>query len=225
MVVWTWRRSVQATSLKEVFVAAEDEEIVREVVKCGGEARLVKGNYRTGSDRVAAAVKSLKAPAVVNIQADTPLIEPEAINAALSLLEQRPEFEVTTAVRPIKSLAEYQDPNCVKVVMDHDDRCLYFSRAAIPAIRDKARAAELLTQIPVRKHVGLYCFRREALERFCNLPESSLEKSEGLEQLRILEFGGSIGAVELWESSPGVDTPEDLLAVERYITEKGIKRT
>jgi len=222
MVCWTLKRASQSQSLREVFVAAEDEAIVEEVQKRGGKARLVKGDFRSGSDRVARAVRGLDVPAVVNIQADEPLIEPAVIDQALALLESRLDFEVTTAVRPIKHLEEYLDPNCVKVVMDRQGRCLYFSRAPLPAQRHKSLHGELPQGTLFRKHIGLYCFRRIALQRFTDLPESRLESCESLEQLRILEFGGTIGAVETSEITPSIDSPQDLLALERHISEHNI---
>jgi 3-deoxy-manno-octulosonate cytidylyltransferase (CMP-KDO synthetase) len=220
MICWTARQASQAKSLREVIVAAEDQAIVDEVIRQGGKAVLVQGHFKAGSDRVAAAVRNLDAPAVVNIQADEPLIEPEVIDAALELLESRPEFGITTAVRPILFTEEYRDPNCVKAILDQKDRCLYFSRASIPALRKPT--VGLPVGVPLWRHVGLYCFRREALDQFPDLPVSSLEDLEGLEQLRFLEAGGNIGAVRLMEAIPGVDTPQDLLAIERHINERGI---
>jgi 3-deoxy-manno-octulosonate cytidylyltransferase (CMP-KDO synthetase) len=220
MICWTARRASQAKSLREVFIAAEDQSIVVEALKFGLNARLVRGEFQAGSDRVAAAVRDLSAPVVVNIQADEPLIEPEIIEAALELLESRPEFGITTAVRPIRFPEEYRDPHCVKVILDHQDRCLYFSRASIPAQRKPS--SELLPGVPFWRHVGLYCFRREVLDQFSHLPSSPLEICEGLEQLRFLEAGGAIGAVRLVEAVPGVDTPEDLLALEKHISVNNI---
>jgi 3-deoxy-manno-octulosonate cytidylyltransferase (CMP-KDO synthetase) len=225
MICWTARRASQAKSLSEVIVAAEDQQIVDVVSRHGIKAILVQGEFQAGSDRVAAAVRGIEAPAVVNIQADEPLIEPEVIDAALELLEIRPEFGVTTAVRPIVLPEEYRDPNCVKVVLDNKDRCLYFSRAPIPALRKAPAELNLPANVPLWRHVGLYCFRREVLDAFSHLPPSPLETSEGLEQLRYLEAGGSIGAVRLMEAVPGVDTPEDLLAIERHINEHNISYT
>ena len=223
MVCWTLGHASRALSLREVFVAAEDEQIVEAVQQGGREAKLVKGEFRSGSDRVAEAVRDCDAPIIVNIQADEPLINPADIDAAVLLLVAHPEFEVTTLVRPISNMEEYLDPNCVKVVMDHRNRCLYFSRSPVPAHQKKPRSSELAADIPFRGHVGIYCFRQDALQRFSRLPRSSLEECEGLEQLRFLEFGGVIGATEVRETGPGVNTPEDLRRAEQFITEHGIE--
>jgi len=227
MVCWTHKRASQALSLREVFVAAEDEQIVEAVKKRGGNAKLIQGRFRSGSDRVAEAVRELNPqagiPAIVNIQADEPLIEPSVIDDALAMLESRPEFDITTAVRPIRSLEEYLDPNCVKVVLDADGRCLYFSRAPIPDRGKKSPDPGLPSGIPFRRHVGIYCFRPAVLQRFTQLPKSPLEECEELEQLRWLEAGGTIGAVETSASAPSVDMAEDLLLAERYIIDHGIE--
>jgi len=222
MVVWTLRRAAKCSALREVFVAAEDEAIVEAVLRHGGQARLVRGDFAAGSDRVAAAARNLDAPAVVNIQADEPLIEPAAIEAALALLERRPEFGLTTVVRPLTGPEEYADPNCVKAVLDGTGRCLYFSRSPLPALRHRPSPPALPPGIPFYRHVGLYCFRRTALDQFTELPPSPLERAESLEQLRWLEAGGAMGAVPMIEFAPGIDTPEDLLALERYLDQKGI---
>ena len=222
MICWTLRSATRAKALSEVFVAAEDEALVEAVEKQGGRARLVKGDFRSGSDRVAEAVRDLDVPAVVNIQADEPLIEPEVIDRALAFLEARPEFDATTAVQPMRSLVEYLNPNCVKVALSQMGRCLYFSRAPVPAQKTPVRGQDLPEGFPFYKHLGLYCFRRMTLTRFSQLPESVLEICEGLEQLRLLEYGATIGAIIIHHSAPAVDTPEDLLALEKHILDKGL---
>ena len=222
MICWTLHRASQSSSLSDVFVAAEDEEIVEAVQKYGGKARIIKGNFKSGSDRVASAARDFNAPAIVNIQADEPLIDPATIDEALRLLEKHPEFGITTGVVAISSKEEYLDPNCVKVVMDSKNRCLYFSRSPIPYQHRKQDGSGVPTDMPLLRHIGLYCFRRSALERYAELPPSVLEGCEGLEQLRYLESGGMIGAVEARAIGPGVDTIEDLHRVEEYINRKGI---
>jgi 3-deoxy-manno-octulosonate cytidylyltransferase (CMP-KDO synthetase) len=222
MICWTLKRASSASSLGDIFVAAEDPEIVAAVQEWGGKAELVQGNFICGSDRVAAAVRKFDAPAIVNIQADVPLLDPEILDKALSLLFSDPGLDVTTAVTDITDLNSYRNPDCVKVVLDAHQRCLYFSRSPIPALPGTDTGTELPPSTPLYRHIGLYCFRREALERFATFPPSPLEESESLEQLRILENGGKIGAVIAAEVGPGVDSPEDLLKAEEYITNKNI---
>ncbi len=225
MICWTIARASRARGLGDVFVAAEDPETVAAVRKQGFKAELVRGVFKTGSDRVAFAARSSNAPVIVNIQADEPLIEPAMIDQALWLLESHLEFDVTTAVRPIRDYVEYANPNCVKTVLDQNHRCLYFSRSPLPAIRKASPDHTLPEGIPFYKHLGLYCFRREALIKFGRTEESPLERCEGLEQLRILEWGGAIGAVVTSSTAPDVNSPEDLLAVQDYMKMHNIQYT
>lgn len=215
MICWTWRNANRATALKEVIVAAEDEEIVEAVHEYGGKALLIRGEYASGSDRVAAVMKDLPAPAIVNIQADEPLVDPAMIDKALELLDSHPEFGMTTVVAPLMDDSEFINPNCVKVIVDRNYRCLYFSRSPIPYLRKQEK---LSGDSPVFQHIGLYCFRRTALDQFAKLPSSRLEVCEGLEQLRYLEHGGTIGAVISLRTAPGVNTKEDLIRLGKYIT-------
>jgi len=222
MICWTLKSAGQAASFKEVFVAAEDQVIVDAVHKWGGKAKLVCGSFRTGSDRVAEAVKGSDAPAVVNIQADEPFIDAAGIDEALGLLEDHPDFGITTIIRPISSVEDYHNPNSVKVVLDDRQRCLYFSRSPIPAIHGKSIGLKLPQDAPIYQHIGIYCYRRSALDYFARLPSSPLEKLESLEQLRFLESGGLIGAVKVKAAGPSVNAIEDLRLAERFIRENNI---
>jgi 3-deoxy-manno-octulosonate cytidylyltransferase (CMP-KDO synthetase) len=223
MICWTLKNASKAAGLREVFVAAEDEDIVRAVRDCGGEAMLVRGAFRSGSDRVAAAAKELDTEAVVNIQGDEPLISPSAIDDALRLLEKRPEFGITTIAQPFKETQGILDPNQVKVIVDRKQRCLYFSRAPIPHRHRSSAFSRAIEGGPFLHHIGIYCFRKSTLMEFSRLPESSLEEIEGLEQLRYLEYGGSIGAVVIVETGPSINTANDLRTAEAFIAEHNIK--
>ena len=225
MICWTIARASRALGLGDLFVAAEDPEIVAAVQKYGFKAELVRGDFKTGSDRIAFAARNSDAPVIVNIQADEPLIDPALIDQTLLLLEDHPEFDATTAVRPIYDYAEYINPNCVKAVLDRNQRCLLFSRSPLPAIRKTSPMKILPDKIPFYKHLGLYCFRRETLIKYSQTQESPLERCEGLEQLRILEWGGTIGAVVTTAAVPDVNSPEDLLAVQAYIKDHDIHYT
>jgi 3-deoxy-manno-octulosonate cytidylyltransferase (CMP-KDO synthetase) len=223
MICWTVNRSSQAKGLREVFVAAEDLEVVQTVTRFGGKAKLVQGEFVSGSDRIAAAIADIDASIIVNIQGDEPFIDADFIDQALDLLESRPDFDVTTAVRPISNMEEYLAPNSVKAVMDHRGRCLYFSRSPIPAIQKPAAPLQIPSGVPFYHHIGLYCFRREALLRFAKSPKLPLETCEGLEQLRILEIGGSIGAIVVPQMGLSVNSPEDLIVAQEYALKKGLK--
>ncbi len=223
MICWTHHNSSHSASLREVFVAAEDSEIIDAVLRFDGKAILVQGRFQSGSDRIAEAVRDMQAPVIVNIQADEPLIDPQIIDKALLLLEEHPEFGVTTIVRPLSDYDEYLDPNNVKAVLDSDGKCLYFSRAPIPARHGKEAVHNLEMDLPYYLHVGIYCFRKEALMEFAELPPSALEQAEGLEQLRYLENGGFIGAVIVEKAGPGINTEADIQLAEKYISDNNIK--
>jgi 3-deoxy-manno-octulosonate cytidylyltransferase (CMP-KDO synthetase) len=223
MICWTARSASQAEGLSEVIVAAEDQEIVDTVERYGGKAQLVQGTFRTGSDRIAAAVKGMDASVVVNIQGDEPLIEAAVIDKALQMLDRRGELGITTVVTPITDIETYLNPNCVKVVLDTKGKCLYFSRSPIPARHKRQDEDSLKPDAPYWLHIGVYCYRRKVLTDFAALPQHPLERIEGLEQLRFLEAGGQIGAVEVKDCPPGINAPEDLQIVEKYIEEHGIE--
>ena len=155
------------------------------------------------------AAKDLPLDIVVNIQGDEPLIPPAMIDATIRLLLDNPTSVAGTVVRRITSDADLHNPNIVKVVLSADRRALYFSRAAIPCVRDVDASLELCRQQEFYKHHGLYVYRADFLQRFASLPQTPLEKSEKLEQLRILEHGYAISVLITELDSISVDTPED----------------
>jgi len=205
MIVHVWRRAVEA-DVGEVVVAADDASIVEVVEAAGGRAVLTRPDHASGSDRIAEALARLdperRYDAVVNVQGDLPTIEPEAVRAAAALLAE-PQVDIATLATPIRRAEERDDPNVVKavgaVLSERRLRALYFTRATAPW-----GAGELL------HHIGLYAYRREALERFVALPPSPLELRERLEQLRALEAGMRIDIALVDVAPLGVDTAEDL---------------
>jgi len=205
MIVHVWRRAVEA-DVGEVVVAADDPAIVQVVEAAGGRAVLTRADHASGSDRIAEALARLdperRYDAVVNVQGDLPTIEPEAVRAAAALLAE-PQVDIATLATPIRRAEERDDPNVVKavgaVLSERRLRALYFTRATAPW-----GAGELL------HHIGLYAYRREALERFVALPPSPLELRERLEQLRALEAGMRIDIALVDVAPLGVDTADDL---------------
>ena len=205
MIVHVWRRAVEA-DVGEVVVAADDASIVEVVEAAGGRAVLTRPDHASGSDRIAEALARLdperRYDAVVNVQGDLPTIEPEAVRAAAALLAE-PQVDIATLATPIRRAEERDDPNVVKavgaVLSERRLRALYFTRATAPW-----GAGELL------HHIGLYAYRREALERFVALPPSPLELRERLEQLRALEAGMRIDIALVDVAPLGVDTADDL---------------
>jgi 3-deoxy-manno-octulosonate cytidylyltransferase (CMP-KDO synthetase) len=211
---------------RQVIVAADDAAIVAACERHGVRALLTRTDHASGSDRLAEACEQLGLSgqdAVVNVQGDEPLIEPALIDACAALLDKHSDCAVGTAAHPIHDLADYLNPNVVKVVLDSDGRALLFSRAPLPCWRDgpvdaSGRAAALPEPPPLR-HVGIYAYRANFLRRFPSLAAAPLERIEALEQLRVMWHGERI-AVHLSPTAPGagVDTPEDLERVRRQIS-------
>lgn len=205
-----------AASVDRAVVATDSDEIAAAVEAVGGEAVLVRRPCETGSDRSAVAVRELPADVIVSLQVDQPLIDPVDIDRAVALLERG--FEVTTLAYPCDDLEGYESRDVVKVVAAPDGRALYFSRAPVPSSKAAPeRTGEGGGNGLYLHHVGLYCFRRAALERFANEPRGALEVTECLEQLRALEMGLSVGVAIAEHGRPGVDRPEDLAALEELI--------
>src|SRR5206468_5654635 len=197
-----------ARSLSEVIVAT-DEERIREVVRKFCRVEMTRPDHPSGSDRIAEVAARCACDAVVNIQGDEPLIDPNVIDAVVAALAVN---EMSTAATVIGEPAEYDNPNVVKVVVNSAGCALYFSRRTVPYLRDAASrsVAEQLAAFPFLKHLGIYGYRREALLRLVKLPVSPLERAEKLEQLRALEHGIGIAVVKVRYASGVVDVPEDV---------------
>ena len=212
MVEWVWRAAAHSGMMDPVVVATDSEEVATVCRERGIPVVMTSPDCASGSDRVREAARQIDADIYVNIQGDEPTLTPEFFPPLLELFE-RPEVEVATlAVRcPPEEIA---DPNAVKVVTALDGRALYFSRAAVPFDRDGAGF------IGYRKHLGIYAYRKAALERFAALAPSPLEKIERLEQLRLLENGIALYVAEAPCDTIGVDTEADLLRAEAML--KGI---
>ncbi len=208
-------RCSQAKSLNEVIVATDDERIAA-VAKKFCRVEMTRADHPSGSDRIAEVAERCGCDAVVNIQGDEPLIDPSVVNAVANALNQ---CEMSTAATPIKNVAEYDNPNVVKVVVNAAGRALYFSRRTIPYLREAASrsASEQLAAFPFLKHLGIYGYRRETLLRLVKFPVSPLENAEKLEQLRALDNGIPIAVVKVDYDSVGVDVPEDVARVEALL--------
>jgi 3-deoxy-manno-octulosonate cytidylyltransferase (CMP-KDO synthetase) len=206
----------RAKSLAEVIVATDDTRIW-EVAQNFCRAEMTLPDHPSGSDRIAEVAACCDCDAIVNIQGDEPLIDPTVIDAVAGALAQN---EMSTAATQIKNLAELDNANVVKVVVNAAGRALYFSRRTIPYLRDAAgrSTAEQLAAFPFLKHLGIYGFRRETLLRLVKFPVSPLENAEKLEQLRALENGIQIAVVKVDYDSVGVDMPEDVARVEKILS-------
>lgn len=198
---------VRRSAVDQIVVATDDQRIVDVVVAAGYAAELTSTAHRSGSDRVMEVVNKLgwtDEAIVINVQGDEPLIPPAVIDQVAEMLHDQSEFQVATLCHETRDPAEFDDPNCVKVVLGSNGRALYFSRARIPFPRDT-------TFQSAWRHVGIYGYRVAALRRFVELPPGGLETTESLEQLRLLENGIPILVAPAVTTVPGgVDTPADL---------------
>ena len=212
-------QAAAASSAARVVVAADSARIVSACLQHGIAALLTRSDHPSGSDRLAEACVQLGLDGddlVVNVQGDEPLIAPAMIDACAALLRERPDCVMATVAHAIDDVAEFTNPNVVKVVLDAAGRALYFSRAPIAWWRDGfAQGIHELPASPAAlRHVGLYAYRAGFLRRFPALPVAPLETLESLEQLRVLWHGERIAVhVSTERPGPGVDTPEDLARV------------
>jgi 3-deoxy-manno-octulosonate cytidylyltransferase (CMP-KDO synthetase) len=212
MVEWVWRAAVESGQMDPVVVATDADEVAKVCGERGIPVVMTSAECASGSDRVRAVARQIEADIYVNIQGDEPTLTPDFFPPLLALFE-RAEVEVATlAVRcPSHEIA---NPNAVKVVTAQDGRALYFSRAAIPFDRDGQGFAGY------RKHLGIYAYRKSALERFASLTPSWIEQVERLEQLRLLDNGIDIYVAAAPRDTIGVDTEEDLVRAEAILKER-----
>jgi 3-deoxy-manno-octulosonate cytidylyltransferase (CMP-KDO synthetase) len=211
MLEHVYERVSLARYLGTVIIATDDKRIYEVARRFGARVMMTRGDHASGTDRVAEAASAFAdVELVVNVQGDEPLIDPNAIDAAVLPLLEEPAIPMGTIKKRIEDPREISDPNVVKVVTDRFENAVYFSRSTIPHARD----AHTVTHF---KHIGLYVYRRDFLLRYSDLPAGPLEKAERLEQLRALENGFRIRVVETDYESLGVDTPADLERVEQLI--------
>lgn len=212
MLGWVYHAARACAQLDQVLIATDSQEVMDYARSRGFPAVFTPANCASGTDRVHAVAQSIPADIYVNIQGDEPLLRPEHLDALLAPMV-RAEVEVSTLATPCIP-ADIANPNAVKVVTAVDGRALYFSRATIPYDREGTGGAVY------RKHLGLYAYRRAALDRFPKLPPSRLESLEKLEQLRFLENGIDVYVTETPHDTIGVDTEEDLRAAEAVLKAK-----
>jgi len=215
MIQHVYERTCQATTVQEVFVATDDERILRTVESFGGRAIMTAPEHPSGTDRLAEAARGLACDIVVNVQGDEPMIDPAAIDKAVTPLLENPMVMMSTLAAPIRGVDEFLDPNVVKVVTDREGYALYFSRAGIPYHRQG-----LDDGVTAWHHIGLYVYRKDFLLRYASLAPSPLEGLERLEQLRVLENGYRIKVVIDDHAPIGVDTEEDLMRVRQIFTKE-----
>src|SRR5690242_16249772 len=231
MVCWVAERASAARNVDRVIVATDSEEIVKAVRARGLEVMLTSSQHTSGTDRVAEVAAAIpEAGIIVNVQGDEPLISPQTIERAVDVMAaetRKPNGAgIVTTWEPIESSADLFDPDLVKVVLDDDDNAIYFSRSPVPFPRDAAKhygSPEVaLEEEPdllklFRKHTGLYVYRRDVLLEFTKWPQTQLEQTEALEQLRALAHGVKIKVVAACAASTGVDTFADLERVRELV--------
>jgi 3-deoxy-manno-octulosonate cytidylyltransferase (CMP-KDO synthetase) len=244
MICWVIERALRSTKIGRVIVATDDERILDVVRSAGHEAVMTRVDHVSGTDRVAEVAEQLdEAEIIVNVQGDEPMIAPETIDRAIAAVVQgedfaqkrngtkeggEPEVGMATAWEPIESAIDVLNPDVVKIVVGDEERAVYFSRSPVPYPRaaaqkygsiEAALVNEPLLLGQFRKHTGLYVYRREVLLAFTRWPQSPLEQLESLEQLRALEHGVVVKAIQASSASIGVDNSEDFERV-RSIMEK-----
>jgi 3-deoxy-manno-octulosonate cytidylyltransferase (CMP-KDO synthetase) len=213
MLQHVYERASQARYLSSTIIATDDERVFEVARNFGARVKMTRADHPSGTDRVAEVASAENAEIIVNIQGDEPLIDPDAIDAAILPMVHDPEVVMGTLKKKIEDPRELTDPNVVKVVTDREGDAIYFSRCPIPFVRSGAPPGA--PQPQHFKHIGLYTYRRDFLLEYSTLPVGPLEQAERLEQLRALENGYRIRVVETEYESLGVDTPEDLERVSR----------
>ena len=212
MIEHVYRQASAAASVESVLVATDDERIARAVTSFGGRYRMTRVDHRSGTDRLAEVAHTVRSDLIVNIQVDEPLIQPGMIDAAVAACSNDPTVRMSTLRCPIRSAAALHDPDIVKVAVDRNDYALFFSRGSIGLHRTSEPE-----NWAVDKHIGVYVYQRSFLLTLSQLEPTPLERSEKLEQLRVLEHGYRIMTTKTEHDSIGVDTPADLNVVRQLV--------
>ncbi|MGL5963212.1 MAG: 3-deoxy-manno-octulosonate cytidylyltransferase [Fusobacteriaceae bacterium] len=216
MIEWVYKRALKS-GLDKVVVATDDMRIYDEVIKFGGEVILTSESHTNGTSRIAEVCDKISGyEVIINIQGDEPLIEPAMIDSLIDAFRKESDLLMGTLKHKISSMEEIENPNVVKVVTDKNDYAIYFSRSVIPYPRE-------LKLENYFKHVGIYGYKSDFVRAYSKMESTPLEKSESLEQLRVLENGYKIKVLETRFAIVGVDTREDLERVRDIISKNGIK--
>jgi 3-deoxy-manno-octulosonate cytidylyltransferase (CMP-KDO synthetase) len=213
VVQWVWERARESKLLDELIIACDDERVASVCHGFGAQVIFTAKGHVSGTDRIAEVVNPLDVRVVVNIQGDEPLIHPSMIDNVARAVMDDETIRVATIMRKIERAQDITDPHVVKVVVDKNNFALYFSRSPIPFL---ARNSEISDPV-YYKHIGLYGYSKDFLFMYKNMAPSTLERTERLEQLRILQEGYRIKVIETAHDTIGVDTPEDLEKVKDYL--------
>jgi 3-deoxy-manno-octulosonate cytidylyltransferase (CMP-KDO synthetase) len=213
MIQHVWERAKQAKMLDDLIIACDEEKVADVAREFGAKVVMTAKAHASGTDRIIEIINPLDVKIIINIQGDEPLIHPFMIDMVARSLAEDKTLSMATIMRRIDNPAEVQDPNVVKVVVDKNNYALYFSRAAIPHLAEQSDMKEPAYY----KHIGLYGYTKDFLFTLHNLPVSALERTEKLEQLRVLQEGYRIKVLETKFDTIGVDTIEDLARVKEYL--------
>ncbi len=217
IIQWVYENAKKA--LAEVFVATDDERIYRAVEAFGGNAVYTSPNHQSGTDRCAEAAQKvaefISFDVVINIQGDEPFIRPEQIEGLKDCFDSS-ETEIATLIKPVTNAAEINNINRPKVVINKNQEAMYFSRSAIPFVRD-SQPEEWINRNTFYSHIGMYAYRYDILLELTKLSTGILEKAESLEQLRWLENGYRIKTAQTQFENIGIDTPEDLEEARKFL--------
>lgn len=218
MIQHVWERAKQAKTLDDLIIACDDERVASTARDFGAKVAMTSKGHASGTDRISEVVNPLDVKIVINIQGDEPLIHPMMIDSvARALLEDR-SLSMATVMKKITDPLSINDPHVVKVVVDKNNFALYFSRAAIPYL-----AVNSEVENPVYyKHIGLYGYTKDFLFIYKNFPPSSIERTECLEQLRVLDEGLRIKVIETKYDTVGVDTQQDLERLKEFLSKEKI---
>jgi 3-deoxy-manno-octulosonate cytidylyltransferase (CMP-KDO synthetase) len=216
MIEWVYLAVSQIPEINQTYVATDDERILHTVEEFGGKA-VITGECSCGTERVYSACKGIDFDIVLNVQGDEPMIHRDLVLSLIGAFADK-EVYMATLKKRIDSESEISNPNIAKVITDHDNNAIYFSRNAIPFNRDKNNS------VVYYKHIGVYGYTKDFIKKYVGLSRTPLEKAEELEQLRAIEHGYKIRVIETVWQSIGVDLPEHIPLVERYMTERADKQ-
>lgn len=211
MIQRVYEQASASSLIQDLIVATDDSRIFDHVLDFGGKAMMTSSDHENGTQRCGEVIQDhSNYDVVINIQGDEPLIQAKQLDKVLSLFNDS-SVKIGTLVKPIKDVEEIENPNRIKVVLDHQKNALYFSRSVLPFTRSKSVSSSYL------KHIGIYAWRLSVLKELIQLPSCEIEERESLEQLRWLFNGYSIRTAETNIETPNIDTPEDLEAVLRVL--------
>lgn len=220
MILHVIKQCEKAKLLQEVWVATDHHEIYSVVKNSGFRVVMTSELHESGTDRVAEANRKIGADIVINVQGDEPFIQPKTIDLAIQAFSESPEIDISTLATRFTQLTDIDNPNFPKVVLNHKNEAIFFSRSVIPFSRDEVGVGK---KFPYLRHVGLYGYRKNILERLSLTKPVELELTEKLEQLRALYYGMKIKVIEINELALSVDTAEDLEYANAYYKEKEFK--